>query len=103
MGQRIAVQKQQWWPITAMAQANLRAAGLDVGQRKAGHDFHGLSPCRFYGGEALAGRPAEAGRAERRNSGTSPSDGWAVPRQPRLSDIACLARVEPPSAMHCRA
>jgi hypothetical protein len=49
MGQRIAVQKQQWWPITAMAQANLRAAGRDIGQRKAGHDFHGLFPCRFAG------------------------------------------------------
>src|SRR3954451_14007481 len=55
MGQRVAVQEQQWWPITTMAQANLRAAGLEVGQRKAGHDFHRLYPCRFYGDEALAG------------------------------------------------
>jgi hypothetical protein len=42
MGQRVAVQKQQWRPITAMPQANSRAAGLGIGERKAGHDFHEL-------------------------------------------------------------
>src|SRR5580700_1211549 len=42
MGQRVAVQKQQWWPVATMAQPNLCAASLDVGQRKARHDFHGL-------------------------------------------------------------
>src|SRR6516165_3271362 len=44
MGQRVPVQKQQWRSVTAVAQANLRAGGLDIGERKAGHDFHQLSP-----------------------------------------------------------
>src|SRR5262252_220644 len=38
------MQKQQWRSVTAVAQANLRAGGLDIGERKAGHDFHQLSP-----------------------------------------------------------
>jgi hypothetical protein len=55
MGQRVAVQKQQGWPVAAVAQANSRAASLDVGERKAGHDVHEFFPCKFfYGGEALA-------------------------------------------------
>ena len=66
MGQRIAVQKQQGWPVAAMAQANLRAAGLDIGERKAGHYFHELSSCRFCRGEALAGMVK--GEAERKLS-----------------------------------
>jgi len=58
MGQRIAVQKQQGWPVAAMAQANLRAAGLDLGKRKAGHGFHELS----YAGSAAVRRSPRNGQ-----------------------------------------
>src|SRR5215469_16737806 len=103
MGQRVPVQKQQWWSVTAVAQANLRAGGLDIGERKAGHDFHQLSPIgSTVGGVRDGNLQAEQDGRERENLGTSLGDGRAVSRQPSLSNIACLVRIEPPSTMHCR-
>src|SRR6516162_7608403 len=57
MGQRVPVQKQQWRSVTAVAQANLRAGGLDIGERKAGHDFHQLSPIGSTVGGVRDGNP----------------------------------------------
>src|SRR5262249_61502396 len=100
MGQRVPVQKQQWRSVTAVAQANLRASGLDIGERKAGHDFHQLFPIGSMVEGARDGSPqAEQDWREHENLGTSLGDGRAVSRKPSLPDIACLARIEPPSAM----
>jgi hypothetical protein len=55
-----------------VAQANLRAGGLDIGERKAGHDFHHVSPMGSTVGAACEGNPkAEQDGRERENLGTS--------------------------------
>src|SRR5262249_10727468 len=103
MGQRVPVQKQQWRSVTAVAQANLRAGGCDIREPQAGHDVHQLSPIGSTVGAAHDGNPkAEQDGRERENSGTSLEDSRAVSRKPGLPDIAYLARIEPPSTMHCR-
>ena len=70
MGQRVAVQKQQRRPAAAVAQADARAARLDVGQREAGHDFHGV-PWVFRGRwrRRRAGFTGSAGSPARRRGG----------------------------------
>src|SRR3981189_1175572 len=80
MGQRVAVQKQQWWPVAAMAQPNLCAVGLDVGQRKARHDFHGLFPCRSYW------------RGARRPEGETQALAWAMVGRSPANRVCLISR-----------
>jgi hypothetical protein len=71
VGQRIAMKQKQRRATAAMPQADARAAGLDVSQREARHDFHGHPPqilrqidCPRSCPSALSASPMAAGSLE---------------------------------------
>jgi hypothetical protein len=74
---RRAVRQELSAPLVAGLAANLRAGGLDIGERKAGHDFHQLSPIGSTAGGARDGNAqAEEDGRERENKPTS--SGWTA-------------------------